>query len=70
MSNINYNSEELVRMFSNWDTIMSMWDDKKSHSINEGEFQNIYQLCQKLIEISEEVHMQVKQIETESDAIF
>ena len=70
MSYISYNSEELVRLFSNWDTIMSMWNDKKSHSINDVEFQNIHQLCQKLIEMSEEIHMQVQQIETESDEIY
>ena len=27
MSNISYNSDEITRMFSNWDTIMGMWDD-------------------------------------------
>ena len=45
MSNISYNSDELTSLFSNWDTIMGIWDDKKSHSIYDGVFQSILQKC-------------------------
>lgn len=70
MSNISYNSDEITRLFSNWDTIMSMWDDNKSHSINDGVFQSIQQRCNRLIEMSESIHPLVMQIESESDSIY
>lgn len=70
MSNISYNSDEITRLFSNWDTIMSMWDDNKSHSINDGVFQSIQQRCGRLIELSESIHTLVMQIESESDSIY
>lgn len=70
MSNISYNSDEITRLFSNWDTIMSMWDDNKSHSINDGVFQSIKQRCDRLIEMSESIHTLLVQIESESDSIY
>lgn len=70
MSNISYNSGELTSLFSNWDTIMGIWDDKKSHSINDDVFQSIQQKCRSLIELSESIHILVMQIESESDSIY
>ena len=70
MSNISYNSDEITRLFSNWDTIMGMWDDNKSHSINDGVFQSIQQRCGRLTALSESIHTLVMQIESESDSIY
>ena len=70
MSNIIYNSDEITRLFSNWDTIMGMWDDNKSHSINDGVFQSIQQRCVRLIELSESIHTLVMRIENESNSIY
>ena len=70
MKSISYNSGEIIRLFSNWDTIMSMWDDKKSHSINDSFFLPIQSHCDRLIEIGEAVHNMVKQIENDSDSIY
>lgn len=70
LSNIDYSSDELIRLFSNWDTIMEMWDDNKSHSINEGVFQHIHQSCRMLIDMSETIHIEIQQIEEESDSIY
>ena len=70
MNNINYSSDELTRLFTNWYNIMEMWDDNKSHSINEGVFQHIRQSCRMLIDMSETIHIEIRQIEEESDSIY
>ena len=70
MSNISYNSDELTSLFSKWDTIMGIGDDKKSHSIYDGVFQSILQKCKSLIELSESIHILVMQIESQSDSIY
>jgi len=70
MSDIRYSSEELVRLFASWSIIMEMWDDKKSHSINNEYFLHIRQCCRQLIDISENIHMQAIRIQDECDSIY
>ena len=69
MSYINYSDDEMTRLFSDWDSIMELWDDRQARRLNDGQFQNIRQFCSHLIEISEAAHMQINRIEREGDAI-
>jgi len=70
MSNISYSSDELTHLFSDWETIMVMWDDNKSHTINDNDFRAIHQKCNRLVEVSESIHTLIMQIESESNSIY
>ncbi|MBG0787545.1 MAG: hypothetical protein H0S79_20845 [Anaerolineaceae bacterium] len=70
MANLGYSSETLVRLFSNWEQIMEIWDDKKSHKINNENFLPIRQYCHQLIDLSQDTHIQIKKIEEESNSIY
>ena len=70
MMRISYSSDEITRLFSDWETIMGIWDDNKSHSIHETVFQSIRQKCRRLTELSESIHTLVTQMENESDSIY
>ena len=69
MSNISYSRDELVRLFSNWDSIMQSWDDKKSHDINSKYFQVILQSSRQLMEFSEEIHTIINELADESEGV-
>lgn len=69
MSNISYSRDELVRLFSSWDSIMQSWDDKKSHDINSKYFQGILQSSRQLIEFSEEIYTIINELADESEGV-
>lgn len=69
MSNISYSRDELVRLFSSWNSILKSWDDKKSHDIDLKYFQFILQSSRQLMEFSDEIHTIVNELATESEDV-
>lgn len=65
-----YDESEMNHLFFSWQTIMSTWDDNKSHTINDEFFQDIYQRYCQLIELSDLIHASMLQIEQELEDIY
>lgn len=69
MSNITYGSDEIIRLFANWSTIMESWDDNKSHDIDSKYFQPIKQSSRQLMDFSEEIHTIINELADECDGV-
>lgn len=61
---------QATEAFSRWDQIMSQWDDKKSHEINEKHVPIMKQASQHLNELISDTMIELRRIAAENDSVY
>lgn len=66
---ISYDDSFATDLFAKWETIMTEWDDRKSHEINEKYIHVLQQACRNLVELSRITQIEINRIAAECDSI-
>lgn len=67
---ISYNDSFATDLFAKWETIMTEWDDRKSHEINDKYIHVLQQACKNLVDLARTTQVEIERIANESDSIY
>lgn len=65
-----YDDRFATDLFATWETILTEWDDKKSHEITDKHIRVLQQACHNLVELGRDVQIEINRLSDECDAII